>query len=182
MSIQNEMEQLVRDEVASVRKAGGPEYTGCWCPLCEMDIVALALTLLPPMYCRGEGHGNAAGLIKAGKISDAVQSALRRVGTWPKHRPGTLPAIQDEVALVNYTFEVGTTMVGPALEQCADGCTCDNCRFDTLAYALNRYPAKYGVVQAGRRSLHPTHIDFMRYELGMLIHQAARVVTARPHH
>jgi hypothetical protein len=182
MSIKNEMEQLVRDEVASARKAAGPGYTGCWCPLCEMDIVALALTLLPPMYCRGEGHGTAAGLIKAGKISDAVQSALRRVGTWPKHRPGTLPAMRDEVSLVNYTFEVGTSMVGPALEQCAAGCNCESCRADTLAYALNRYPAKYGVIHAGRRSLHPTHIDFMRYELGMLIHQAARVVSSRPHH
>jgi hypothetical protein len=182
VSIRNEMEQLVRDEVARARDEGGPGYDGCWCRLCEMDIVALALTLLPPLYCRDEGHGNAAGLIKAGKIFDAVQSALKRVGTWPKHRPGTRPTTAEEVALVNYTFEIGTSMVGPALSRCAAGCTCESCRFDTLAYALNRYPAKYGVTQAGRRSLHPNHLDFMRYELGMLINQAARVVSASPHH
>jgi hypothetical protein len=182
MSIKNEMEELVREEVARARKEGGPGYAGCWCPLCETDIVALALTLLPPLYCRAENYGHAASLIKAGKISDAVQAALKRVGLWPKHRPGTRPAVRDDVTLVNYTYEVGTSIVGPALGQSQSRCSCESCRADTLAYALNRYPAKYGVLRAGRRSLHPTYLDFMRYELGMLIAQAARVVASHPHH
>lgn len=182
MSIKNEMEHLVRDEVARARKVGGPDYAGCWCPLCETDIVALALTQLPPLYCRTETYGHAAGLISAGKISDAVQSALKRVGLWPKHRPGTAPASREIVTLINYTYEVGTPLVGPALNNAAPGCDCDDCRADALAYALNRYPAKYGVIRAGRRSLHPTYLDFMRYELGMLINQAARVISAHPHH
>jgi len=182
MSIKNEMEQLVRDEVARTRKESGPGYGGCWCRLCEIDIVALTLTLLPPLYCRTATYGHAAGLIKAGTISDAVQSALKRVSLWPKHRPGTLPTLRDGISLVNYTFEVGSQMVGPALGLSASGCNCDACHSDTLAYALNRYPAKYGVVRDGQRSLHPTYLDFMRYELGMLINQAARVVSSRPHH
>lgn len=182
MGIRNEMEQLVRDEVTRVRREGGQGYTGCWCPLCETDIVALALTLLPPLYCRDENQGHAATLIRAGKISDGVQAALKRVGLWPKHRTGPGPSVRDQVALVNYTFEVGSTMVGPALGQTPARCSCETCRADTLAYALNRYPAKYGVVRAGRRSLHPTYVDFMRYELGMLITQAARVVSDRPNH
>jgi len=182
MSIRNEMEQLVREEVARAREVGGPGYSGCWCPLCETDIVALALTLLPPLYCRDENYGHAANLIKAGKIGDAVQSALKRVSLWPKHRSGTRASVREDVALVNYTYEVGTAMVGPALSQSATRCSCEICRSDALAYALNRYPAKYGVVRAGRRSLHPTYLDFMRYELGMLISQAARVVSAHPHH
>ena len=182
MGIRNEMEQLVRDEVARARSEGGPGYTGCWCPLCEMDIVALALTLLPPLYCRTATYGHAAGLIKAGTICDAVQSALKRVALWPKHRPGASPAGRAELGLINYTFEVGSQLVGEALDHSAAGCACDECRADTLAYALNRYPAKYGVARDGRRSLHPTYLDFMHYELGMLINQAARVVSAHPHH
>lgn len=182
MGIRNEMEHLVRDEVTRVRGEGGPGYAGCWCPLCEADIVALALTFLPSLYCRTESSAHAAGPIRHGTISDAVQSALRRVDMWPKHRPGTQPAVRDEIALVNYTFEVGAAMVGPALGRVATGCSCDECRSDTLAYALNRYPAKYGVARDGKRSLHPTYLDFMRFELGMLINQAARVVATHPHH
>ncbi len=181
MSIKNEMENLVRDEVARARKAGGPGYTGCWCVLCETDIVALALTLLPPLYCRKGTVGNATGVIRASTISDAVQSALKRVSLWPKHRPGAVPTTMERVALVNYTFEVGTTMVGSPQIRSAIGCTCETCRSDTLAYALNRYPAKYGITRSGKRSLHPTYLDFMRYELGMLIGQAARVVSSHPH-
>jgi len=182
MSIKNEMEQLVRDEVARIKKEGGPGYAGCWCPLCEIDIVALALTLLPPLYCRTASHGNAGGLVRTGTITDAVQSALKRVDLWPKHRPGSKPLVRDMVSLVNYTFEVGSTMVGSALGLSTTGCTCNECRSDTLAYALNRYPAKYGVIRDGKRSLHPTYLDFMRFELGMLINQAARVVSSSPHH
>jgi hypothetical protein len=182
MSMRNEMEQLVREEVARVRTEAGTGYTGCWCPLCEIDIVALALTLLPPLYCREENQGHAASIIRAGKIADAVNAALKRVSLWPKHRPGTRPPVKDEVALVNYTLEIGNAVVGPALGQSATHCGCENCRSDALAYALNRYPAKYGVVRGGRRSLHPTYLDFMRYELGMLITQAARVVGAHPNH
>jgi hypothetical protein len=180
MSIKNEMEQLVREEVSRARAKGDGEHR-CWCTVCETDIVALALTMLPPLYCRTETFGHAAGLIKAGKIHDAVQAALKRVSLRPKHRVGS-PSHRGAVSLVNYTFEVGTEMVGPALGRITSGCGCEHCRADTLAYALNRYPAKYGVTVDGRRSLHPTYLDFMRHELGMLIGQAVRVVSAHPHH
>ena len=182
MSIKNEMEHLVREEVVRARKVGGPNYSGCWCPLCETDIVALALTLLPPLYCRAETYGHAANVISPGKISDAVQSALKRVSLCPKHRAGASLGYREDVQLVNYTVEVGSPLVGPALSRSPSPCDCDDCRADALAYALNRYPSKYGVIRGGRRSLHPTYLDFMRYELGMLISQAARVVSSRPHH
>jgi hypothetical protein len=182
MSIKNEMEQLVREEVERAREQAGPASSGCWCTLCQTDIVALALTLLPPLYCREESFGTAAGYIKAGKIHDAVQAAIKRVALWPKHRPGVPSLLQSDVSLVNFTFEVGTAMVGPALGRSPQGCSCEQCRADTLAYALNRYPSKYGVTHSGRRSLHPTYLDFMRYELGMLINQAARVVSTHPRH
>jgi hypothetical protein len=182
MSIKNEMEQLVREEVRRAKDLGSPKYSGCWCPLCETDIVALSLTLLPPLYCREETYGHASRFIKAGTISDAIKTALRRVGLRPKHRPGVPRAIQGDVTLVNYTFEVGASMVGFELERTAAACGCESCRTDTLAYALNRYPAKYGIAQGGKRSLDPSYLEFMRHELGLLIGQAARVVTAHPHH
>lgn len=182
MSIRNEMEQLVREEIARTRAEGGPGYGGCRCPLCEIDIIALALTLLPPLYCRTGNSGHSARLIRASTIEDAVQSALKRVARTPKHRPGNQPAARDEIALINYTYEVLAPMVGPALGRSAARCTCEDCRFDTLAYTLNRYPAKYGVNRGGRRSLHPTYLDFMRYELGMLVSHAARIVGSHPHH
>ena len=74
MGVKNEMEQLVRDEVARAKAEGGPGYAGCWCPLCEIDIVALALTLLPPLYCRTATYGHAAGLIRAGTITSSVRA------------------------------------------------------------------------------------------------------------
>lgn len=182
MSIRNEMEALVRQEVARARAAAEPGRSGCWCPLCETDAVALALTLLPPLYCREETVGSAAGLIKAGRIQEAVASALKRVALSPKHRTGVGPTLRGEVALINYTYEVGTAMVGSALGRTARACSCEGCRSDALAYALNRYPAKYGITHAGRRSLHPTYLDFMRYELGLLVNHAARVVATHPRH
>jgi hypothetical protein len=79
MSIKNEMEALVRDEVARVREAGSSGYTGCWCSLCETDVVALALTLLPPLYSRTETFGIAAGFIKAaGRRSPVPGRGSRR--------------------------------------------------------------------------------------------------------
>lgn len=181
MSIKNEMEQLVRDEVRRAKDLGSPEYAGCWCALCETDIVAFSLTQLPPLYCREETYGHASRFIKPGTIRDAIKTALRRVGLRPKHRPGVSRLVPGDVALVNYTFEVGAEMVGSELERTATACSCDSCRTDTLAYALNRYPAKYGIAQ-GRRYLDPSYLEFMRHELGLLLGQAARVVTAHPHH
>jgi hypothetical protein len=181
MSIKNEMEQLVREEVALARRERVPGSRACRCALCETDVVALALTLLPPLYCREESAAHAAGFIQPGKVRDAVQVAFRRVALRPKHREGAAGATRD-LALVNYTWDVGAGMVGPALGRADSACSCDSCRSDTLAYALNRYPSKYGVRLAGRQSLHPTYLDFMRHELSLLITQAARVVSNSPRH
>lgn len=184
MEIKNEMEALVRAEFERI-KAAEAEGTGmrrCWCSLCETDVVALALSLLPPLYCRGTLSGFATGLHTPGKIHDAVQSALLRVSLRPKHRAGEPGLARADVSLVNYTMEVGSEMVGRALGRSERGCACPECRSDALAYALNRYPPKYGVARGGKRNLHPTYLEFMRHELGMLISQAVRVVSTHPNH
>lgn len=182
MSIKNDMERLVRAEVARRAKAAGTGSTVCWCPLCETDIVALALNLLPPLYCRAETFGHAAVQVGASAVRDAVQTALTRVAISPKHLPGGWPATVKDAALVNYTYEVGATLVGAATDHFEAGCSCAACRFDTLAYALNRYPPRYGVARGGRRRLQANDLDFMRHELGVLLTQAARVVSSHPHH
>ena len=182
MDVRNDMEELVRDEVRAVRdRAAGSR--ACWCPLCETDVVALALTLLPPLYTRLDGSNAwSTSLATTSKIHDAVQAAAKRVTLRPKHPPGRSAERRGEVGLVNYTFEVGLQVIGSAMSASATPCACARCRDDTLAYALNRYPAKYGVSTGGRRSLHPTYLDFMRHELGMLVTQAARLIGARPRH
>lgn len=182
MSIKNDMESLVRDEVARARQAAGAESPTCWCALCEMDIVALSLNLLPPLYCRAETYGHAAALIGPARIRDAVRAALTRVALAPRHLRGGWPAKAQDSALVNYTLEVGTSLLAGAGDQCQAGCACSECRIDTLAYALNRYPSRYGVERGGRRLLLGADLDFMRHELGVLLGQAARVVSAHPHH
>jgi len=181
MDVHNEMEALVREAVQEIRAKGTTGDT-CWCRLCETDIVALALTLLPPFYSRPGGQAWSAGLATASKIHDAVQSAAKRVSLRPKHRPGMVGPARGDVGLVNYTYEVGLQMVDPSVLASSAACTCPLCRADTLAYALNRYPPKYGVSAGGRRSLHPTYLGFMRRELGLLVSQAARVVGAKPQH
>lgn len=182
MNIKNEMEHLVSDEVARVKNQGAGESRGCWCLLCETDITALALTLLPPLYCRTETYGHAGSLIKAGKIQDAVQTAIQRVGLRPKHRPGFPGARRGDVALVNYSFEIGAEMLNPSFNRADVACGCSCCRADALAYALNRYPTKYGVTQGGSRNLLPTYANFMRHELGLLLDHATRFISAHPHH
>lgn len=182
MGIKNDAEQLVRDEVARAKNAAGGGPAGCWCALCEMDIVALSLNMLPPQYCRAENYGYAAGLIRANSIAKAVRSAINRVALLPKHLPDGWPATAKDAALVNYTFEVGAALIGSTLDRSGAACGCAHCRYDTLAYALNHYPAKYGVARGGRRRLQQDDLDFMRHELGVLLSKAARVILAHPHH
>lgn len=182
MDLSNRMEELVREEVARARSTPPTWPNSCWCTLCETDVVALALTLLPPWYCRADGCARADLLASAGKIHDAVQTAARRVALRPKHPIGAPGGARRDIGLVNFTYDVGAEMVGPSFGRLRDSCGCERCRSDALAYALNRYPSKYGVTLAGRRSLHPTYVDFMRRELGMLIGQAARLISAHPSH
>jgi hypothetical protein len=180
MDVKNEMENLVREEIAAIGRSRAGR-TGCWCSLCETDMVALALTLLPPMYCRTATYGYASGIATRNKIHDAAQAAVTRVSLRPKHRAGQ-PGGARHVSLVNYAWEIGAEMVSNALGNLRDGCRCEDCRSDALAYALNRYPAKYGVAESGRRKLNASYLEFMRHEIQMMITQAARIVAEHPHH
>ena len=74
--VKNDMENLVRLEVARRRDSPSAIRAGCWCALCEADVIALALNSLPPRYCRGGNFGVAAAQGFAGRVQRAVDRAL----------------------------------------------------------------------------------------------------------
>lgn len=181
MAIKNDMEFRVRAEAA--RRRGRPERheDPCWCLLCEMDILALALNQLSPRYCqeRNFGLANAHGL--GDDVRKAVADAIRKVSRRPKHRPGR-PLHIDDVKMENFALRIGSALVGTILSPESSTCACEQCLSDALAYALNRYPPKYGVSYGGRESYQANYADFIRHEIGQALTQAAAVVREHPHH
>jgi hypothetical protein len=63
-----------------------------------------------------------------------------------------------------------------------DQCDCWNCRCDMVAFALNRYPPRYGVEHQGRTHLLEKDRDEMRAELASFLDLSLRVVAAVPRH
>jgi hypothetical protein len=182
VDIKNDMEHLVRAEVER-RKKKAPAWGGpCWCPRCETDIVALGLNALPPRYCRRVNFGHAASEGLGGLVARAVEKAVEKVGRRPKHRPGAPDRFRAEARLEDFGLKIGGTIVRGSLAAAAGACSCDSCQADALALALNKYPPKYGVSSPGRASYQANFEDFIRHELGLVLRQACRVVTAEPHH
>lgn len=182
MTIKNDMEFLVRSEVKRRRDGSGGENDFCWCPLCEMDIIALALNQLPTRYCHEKNFGGAAAQGFGGTVRSAVAHAVRKVSQRPKHRPGRPLLHGDGVRMENYAQTIGTSLVGTLLSPESSACACAQCRADALAFALNRYPPKYGVSHGGRESYQANNADFIRHEIGQALAQAVAVVRERPHH
>lgn len=182
MEIKNEMEFFVKSEVRRRKERPGKGEKACWCALCEADIAALALNTLPSRYCHERNYGQTPLPAVREKVQPAVARAIDKVSQRPKHRPGRPDRVPGEVEVVNYAKQIGAPLVAPVLSAGGSACTCDQCRADTLAVALNHYPPKYGVNGSGRTSYQAHFEDFVRHELGQLIARAAKVVAARPHH
>ena len=183
MRIRNEVAEAVAAEVEEYRHSGRREPLLCRCPLCLADVSALALTILPPRYSTAERAASTGG---PGDLSSTARSAvftsMRRVNRRPKHdrsRPENRPA---SVRLVNFAYEEGASLVASLVRRTEVHCTCRTCIGDTLAYALNRYPHKYGVLHKGRESLPSYQRAFMREELMIIISHAAGVVSSKPRH
>jgi competence protein ComFB len=180
MRIKNYMELAVKSEVNRHREEG--LSSDCWCSLCETDVTALALTSLPPLYCMEHSYGMMGRKVMPGTIRGAVQKAASRVKVRPKHRPGS-PDLRDEkVRLANFAFEEGSALVRSVLMTSSAPCSCHQCQADTLAFALNRFPPRYGVMTNGHTRFPDLQREFIRHELELLLTQAARIVAARPHH
>ena len=184
MTIKNDMEFLVRSEVERRRDRAGKarERDVCWCPLCEMDIFALALNQLPPRYCHERNFGCAASQGFGEDVRAAVGRAIEKVSRRPKHRPGKPLSDADDIRMENYAQKIGTSLVGAVLSPESSACACTQCQADTLAYALNRYQPKYGVSYGGRESYQANYEDFIRHDIGQALAQAMAVIRERPHH
>lgn len=182
VDIKNDMEHLVRQEVGRRKGDRAEHRSHCWCPLCEADVIALALNHLPPRYGRGENFGYAASQGFARRVAEAVRLALDKVSQRPKHRPGAPDRFRSEARLEDFGLKIGCTIVGHSLAAADGACTCEGCRADALAFALNRYPPKYGVSSPGRASYQEKFEDFIRHELGQTLTKACRLVCANPNH
>lgn len=184
MAIKNDMELLVRAELEKRRERSGrvQEHDVCWCALCEVDMLALALNQLPTRYCHERNFGCAALQGFGEHVRTAVARAILKVSRRPKHRPGRPLSRGDDISVENYAQKIGGTLVRGVLAAASSACACDQCQADTLALALNRYTPKYGVSYGGRRSYQDHYTDFIRHEVGQALTLAAVVVRQRPHH
>jgi competence protein ComFB len=180
--IKNDMEYLVKAEVRKYREKCGADKVFCRCPLCEADIYALALNHLPPRYCQEKNFGFTATQGFGDDVRKAVDIAVQKVNRRPKHRPGKPPPSDNEVRLENYALKIGDKVVGTVLSPESAACGCGQCQADLLAYALNRYPPKYGVSYGGRESYQANYEDFIRHEVSQALTQAIAVIRERPHH
>jgi hypothetical protein len=182
VDVKNDMEQLVRQEVNRRKEDSRGGRSVCWCPLCEADIVALALNSLPPRYCRAVNFGFAASQGFAAKVRQAVGLAIDKVSKRPKHRPGAPDRFRAAARVEDFALKIGNALVGPSFVGASGACSCEGCRADALAFALNRYPPKYGVSTPGRASYQEHFEDFIRHELGQALAKACQVVCANPNH
>jgi competence protein ComFB len=182
MEIKNDMEHLVKAEVRLQRDRPAKGIDGCWCSLCEADVHALALNKLPPRYCHQRNFGFAAAQGHGDEVKEAVALAIEKVSRRPRHRPGRPLSRYEDIQVDNYAQKIGHGLVGSFLTRKPAACACDQCRADTLAYALNRYPPKYGVSYAGQASYQTHYEDFIRHEVGQALAAAMSVVQAHPHH
>jgi len=182
IDLKNDMENQVHREID--RRKGARFWVRrriCWCPQCEADISALALNQLPPRYCRAANLGYAASEGYGAKVAAAVDQAILKVNQRPRHRSGGAVKSASDTSCEDHALKVGRTLVGTAFSALGGVCSCDDCRADALALALNRYRTKYGVASPGRPSYQENFSDFTRHEIGELLASACRVVSTNPH-
>jgi hypothetical protein len=182
MRIRNEIEEAVRAEVEIQKDTPAGELHICWCALCAADVTALAMTILPPRYStdsntRPSSHGSGTGAVRS-----AVFTSIKRVARRPKHNKSIPESRAAKVRLVNFNYEEGAAAVASLSRRTDLPCVCRDCLTHTLAFALNRYPPKYGVLHAGRSNLPEYQRDYLRHELGIIISHAASVVASHPRH
>ena len=107
MIIRNEIETAVRAEVNRQKGNGRRDFSSCWCSLCDADVTALAMTVLPPRYCTTSCHTPFSEKEKEGTVRNAVFSSMKKISRRPKHgsaSPETNPA---KVLLINYNYDEG---------------------------------------------------------------------------
>lgn len=199
--VKNEAETLVRLEFSQRRKELAPDLNIVWatikkliggrsskhesyclCPLCEVDMLALALSTLPPLYCTKDNYGLMKKKTNTVEINSTIHRSMEKVRRHPKHRLTMAVTDNSTVTLVNFPFEAAASLVKPILSKIEHSCACPSCVADTLALALNRYQPKYGVSYKGHTRLPLAQMEFIRHEVEIALQRAARKVVNHPHH
>ncbi len=181
-SIHNATERLVLAEVQGRKTSRQETDGGCWCDGCEKDVVALSLSSLPPHYCTRFDWEEALQREGALWVRETVTRSLERVARHPKHHRQNSEAGGSRFRLVNFSFEECEAVIEQVLMEEQQACTCRRCLDDVLAYALNRYPPKYGVERNGEVSFPPKEREMARQELSSIVAAAAEVVGRKPRH
>ena len=182
MKIRNEIEAAVREGIDQQKQSGHTRPPPCWCELCRADVTALALSTLPPRYVTTVSHSTLSGGAGDGAVASTILTSMRKVARRPKHRHCFPESQSSRVKIINYTFQEGFSRLASYMRQPGLPCVCARCQDDTLAYALNRYPPKYGVLHAGNTKLPPYHLDHISQELRLIISHAGAVVGKHPRH
>lgn len=182
MKLTNAMEQIVRTHLNQLRAQSATGDETCWCPLCRADMMALALTALPPRYATRRSGPVEVTPQTSALVIERVAHALKQVQRFPKHAQGAAVTAGARVWVVNFPLEEGFRAVEEILRRHDGACDCWHCRCDMVAFALNRYPARYGVEHEGKTHLFDDDRVQMRDELASFLDLAVRVVTTIPRH
>jgi hypothetical protein len=181
MRVRNEVHEAVSGAVLEIKGLAEEENAPCWCPLCEADVTALSMSILPPRYSTAV-FGDLDTDAGHNPVRSALSTSVRRVDRSPNH-PRSSPELRSaRINVINYAYDEGAALLAGLRERGELSCGCDECLADTLAYSLNRYPPKYGVLRGGRANLPPYQRDFMRHELGVIISHTLSIIAASPRH
>lgn len=181
-TIRNATQQLVLAEVEARKSSRLREESGCWCEGCTQDVIALALSSLPPHYCTRFNWEEALQREGALWVQETVSRSLERVTRHPKHGRLNADSTSRRFRLVNFSFEECESVISEVLLEEEDACTCPRCRDDVMAYALNRYPPKYGVARNGEVNFPGKEREMIRRELSAIVSAASEVVARKPRH
>jgi hypothetical protein len=180
--IKNANEEAVLGEIETRKTTDPRKDSVCWCPYCEADVKALALSKLTPCYCTDFDYTPILRTEEHPRIQEAVSTALERVAAQPKHRHTSSEGPPGGPRVVNFIAQEGENLLEGIMESSGNPCTCARCRSDALAYSLNRYPPRYGVQRNGERSLPEKERAAIRIELATIMARAARMISDKPRH
>jgi competence protein ComFB len=173
---------LIRSALKALLQESSASRILCRCPWCRNDVLALSLSKLPPCYCQSHHYGMSLQKIEPRRVQGAVADAVRRVGGRPRHSQRDMVPDEGEIRLIDFRMREGSRIVEPLLGKIEEACSCDSCRSDVLAYALNRLAPRYGVVMRGKIRLRRHDMEFIRHETLRALAESARKIAANPRH